>query len=172
MAYLFYLITSIILIIVQTSVFPLIAPQIIFYDLMLLFVIYLATYKGLKEGFPTILIISIVMDSLSGAPVGLYLTCYIWIFFGVRWLSGFLDSGSFILLPVAVAGGVFLENLFFVLPFFAEETKFYVTAVAIYRVVVNVLCAVITGPFIILVLHTVQERWEKIFRYFFENKSV
>ncbi|MCP4356262.1 MAG: hypothetical protein GY793_11700 [Proteobacteria bacterium] len=104
--------------------------------------------------------------------MGLYLTAYLWVYFGVRWLGRFLDSGSFILLPVAVASGVFLENIFFVVPFFAGETRFYVTAVAVYRIIVNVLCAVITGPFIIVVMFTVQERWEKIFKYFFKSRSV
>lgn len=172
MAYLFYLIISIVLIIVQTSVFPLLAPTIAFYDLMLLFVIYLATYKEVKEGLPVVIAVSLVMDSLSGAPAGLYITAYLWIYFGVRQLGGFLDSGSFVLLPVAVAGGVFLENVFYVLPFFAGETKFYVTAVAAYRIVVNVLCAVVTGPFIILMLNSVQLRWEKIFNSIFRSKNV
>ena len=71
MTYIFYSIICICLIVVQTVVIPEIAGFQVAYDLLLVFVFYLALFRPTREALVVVLMIAFVMDNLSGAPFGL-----------------------------------------------------------------------------------------------------
>jgi len=56
----------------------------------------------------------LLVDNLSGAPPGYYLTAYLWIYLLLRWLLRFLRVAGTFLLPLAIAGAVGLEHLILV----------------------------------------------------------
>lgn len=60
------------------------------------------------------------MDSLSGAPLGLYTVAYLWIFIGVWGIKRFVHPGNLIFLPLISAAAVLLENGFLFFSFFVR----------------------------------------------------
>jgi hypothetical protein len=133
-----------------------------FYDLLVPFIIYLGLFRSVRESVPVIIVMGFVMDNLSGSPPGLYLTAYLWLFAGVRWIVYVLHVGDKILLPFVVAAGVLLENIIFlgVIDMFEPGARFSSTAFP--TVMVQVLWAAGTGPiFLILIngLHQGLNQW-------------
>ena len=85
-----------------------------FYDLLFPFIVFLSLFRPLRESIPVVLFFGIAMDTLSGGPFGLYLTTYLWLFVGVKWMTTFLDVSDSILLLFVVTSGVLLQNLIFI----------------------------------------------------------
>ena len=103
------------------------------------------------------------MDNLSGGPLGLYLTAYLWLFAGTRWIVYVLHVGDKVLLPFVVATGVLLQNAIFmgVIGMLEPGTRFSSSS-AFTTVMVQVLWAAGTGPiFLILIssLHQGLNQW-------------
>ena len=65
------------------------------------------------QAFALGVLLGFIMDSLSGAPFGVYMSSYLWFFLGVRWISRFLHSVNSILLPFVMASGVLVENVIY-----------------------------------------------------------
>ncbi len=87
MIYFIYIAVCLGMIILQTSVMPYVPLFHRFYDLVALFIIYLGLYRPVRESVLLIVFVSVVMDTLSGGPFGLYLTTYGWIYVGVVWMG-------------------------------------------------------------------------------------
>ena len=111
MTIIFYMLVSLCLVIIKTTLIPGMAVIDKFYDLLIPIIIYLSLFRPIREGAPIVLFFGLIMDSLCGGPVGLYLATYIWLYAGMRWLSQFLHTRSFILLALSVAFGVAFEVL-------------------------------------------------------------
>jgi rod shape-determining protein MreD len=157
MTILFYILVSIGLVMIKTTLIPGIAIFDQFYDLLIPIVIYLGFFRSIKEGIPIVLFFGLIMDSLSGGPAGLYVTSYIWLYAGLRWLSQYLHTGSLIVLAVAVAGGVAFETLFLLgyMVLLAPQTS--IPADAFRTIVMQILWALVTGPLILEVIGRAQK---------------
>ena len=112
MTIIFYILVSLCLVIIKTTLIPTLPLFEKFYDLLIPIVIYLSLFRPIREGAPIIFFFGLIMDSLCGGPVGIYLATYIWLYAGMRWLSQFLHTGSFALLALSVTFGVIFEGLF------------------------------------------------------------
>ena len=110
MNYCFYIAVSLFLILLQTSLLPLIPLLENVYDLLIAFVIYLGLYRPIREGLILVFLLGFLMDNLSGSPFGLYLTIYCWLFIGVKWITTLFQVGNRVLLAVVVAVGVLIAN--------------------------------------------------------------
>lgn len=84
-------------------------------NLMILYVVYLALEARLSQGLFFTALAGLVLDGLSGAPSGVFSLTFLWIFFIVHWLRGFLRSASFLFALLAILAGILLENLFMLL---------------------------------------------------------
>ena len=109
MTILFYILACLFLVITRTTLIPILPAFEKFYDLLIPIVIYLAFFRKKREGIPIVLFFGIIMDSLCGGPVGLYLIIYIWLYIISRWLVQFINTGSLPVLALAVALGVAFE---------------------------------------------------------------
>ena len=107
----FYILVSLCLVIIKTTLIPGLGLFDRFYDLLIPIIIYLSLFRPIREGAPIVLFFGLIMDSLCGGPVGLYLATYIWLYTGMRWLSRFLHTGSFLLLSLSVTFGVAFEGV-------------------------------------------------------------
>jgi hypothetical protein len=154
----FYMLVSICLVIIKTTLIPGIPLFEKFYDLLIPIVIYLGFFRSLKEGIPIILFFGLIMDSLCGGPIGLYLTTYIWLYAGSRWLSQYLHTGSLILLAVAVACGVVFEILILLGYMFLLAPNASIPADAVQTVVLQILWALFTGPLILMIIARAQKQ--------------
>jgi len=164
MTYCFHVGICICLVLFQTTVMPYFNIFNGFYDLLSPFFIYLSLYHSLRQSIPVILFFGFVMDSLSGGPFGLYLTTYVWLYVGVRWMVTFLHVGDSFLLPFVVAAGVLLQNCIFIgtIAMFKPGTQFLSAAIS--TVTVQVLWAIFTGPIFLMFFnysHNRLNRWRK-----------
>jgi len=164
MTYIFYTFTFVCLLILQTTVMPYFRMFDNFYDLLFPFVIYLGLFRSVRESIPVVIVIGFVMDSLSGAPLGLYLTTYLWLFAGLRLIITVLHVGDNVLLPFVVAAGVLLENIIFmgVSAMFEPGSRFSSTVFS--KVLVQVLWALFTGPIFLIGFNYFYQRWDKFIK--------
>jgi cell shape-determining protein MreD len=158
MTILFDMLVSIFLVIIKTTVIPGIPLFSKFYDLLIPIVIYLGFFRSLKEGVPIIIFFGIIMDSLCGGPVGLYLATYVWLYAGMRWFSQYLHTGSLVLLAVAVACGVVFEIFILLGYMFLLAPNASIPADAVQTIVLQILWALFTGPMILMMIGWAQKQ--------------
>lgn len=171
MIYLFYSIVCFIFVLMQTVVLPNLPGLKVFYDLGLIFVFYLSLYRPMQESLPLVLILGFVMDNLSGAPFGLYLTTYFWLFFGVKWVTHFLRVRNIVLLPFLIASGMLLKNAIFIATI-AVGLNWAEFHLDIFRMVgYQLLWAVLTGPLLLVLLSRIHSRWDLWMETLFEEKD-
>lgn len=161
MSYFFHICVSLCLIIFQTTVIPYIPLFHGFYDLLSPFVIYLSIFRSSRESIPVILFFGFVMDNIYGGPFGLYLTTYLWLFVGVRWIITFLHVGNSLLWPFVVVAGVLMENFIFVVSSVLLKAGLHINSVVLGMVGVQVLWAVFTGPVLISFFNYLFGKWNQ-----------
>jgi cell shape-determining protein MreD len=159
------------LIIIQTTVMPHIAVFERFYDLLTPLVIYLSIFRPVREGTVMVLTFGFLMDNITGGPFGLYLTAYFWLFLGVRWAITFLHVGDSFLLSFVVAVGVFVENMVFIGANAMFDQNLQISQTMIHTVVGQVLWAVFTGPFFLLLFNYSHRRWDRWSKKMFAQKN-
>ena len=160
MIYFIYIAVCLALIILQTSVMPYLPLFNRFYDLIALVVIYLGLYRPVRESIFLIVFVSVLMDTLSGGPFGLYLATYGWIYVGVVWMRRFMRVGNQLLLPAVMAVGILIQNIISIgtvtilIPESQMPTKVFST------VTTQILWAVITGPLLLALFNYAHQRWD------------
>lgn len=161
MTYCFHFIICFFLVILQTTVMPYFSVFDRFYDLLFPFIVFLSLFRSSRESIPVVLFFGFVMDTLSGGPFGLYLTTYLWLFVGVKWMITFLDVGDSVLLPFVVAAGVLIQNLMFVgaIAIFSPLTLSFSLTVS--NIAVQLLWALFTGPIFLLFFNYSHNKWDK-----------
>lgn len=158
MIFLFYLIISMGLIFLQTTILPGDRSLSWVYDLLAPLVISIGISRPLREGVPLVIIVGVLMDALSGGPVGIYLTVYIWLFIGVRYLKQFLHMRNILLLSLVVIVAVVFENLVLVGIVTMQTSFSRVLPVALNIAMVQTLWALFTGPIFLVLLYLGQRR--------------
>lgn len=161
MTILFYILVSLCLVLVKTTLIPGIPIIDKFYDLLIPIIIYLSFYRRRLEGIPVVLFFGFIMDSLCGGPMGLYISIYIWLYLGMRSLSLFLHTGSFVLLTLAVAIGVTFEIAILLgyMAFLAPNASIPVDAGK--TVVLQIAWALFTGPLILVIIAWTQKKLDQ-----------
>lgn len=158
MTVLFYILVSLCLVIIKTTLIPAVPAFDKFYDLLIPIIIYLSFFRPKREGIPIVIFFGLIMDSLCGGPVGLYLSIYIWLYLGMRWLSQLLHKGNLMLLAVAVAGGVAFEILVLLGYMVILAPGASVPVDAAKTVLLQIVWALITGPLILGIIIWAQKQ--------------
>jgi len=110
MRYVWQLGLGLVLIVTQTTILPYFKVFDSIYDLLCPLVIYIGLFQPVRQAIPVILLYGFLMDSLSGAPPGFYLTTYIWLFIYAVALFRLMHLSNKLLWPLIVALGVVVEN--------------------------------------------------------------
>jgi rod shape-determining protein MreD len=152
MRYGFYIGTCLLLLIVQTTIFPYFPILRGMYDLLIPFVIFISICLPVRESLPFALILGLIMDNLSGSPFGLYLTFYLWLFIGVRFIIQFLRVSNKFLLSVVVVVAVLIENILMIATFAFFMPAGKLPADTFLIVTQQFLWALVTGPLFLLFL--------------------
>jgi len=148
MIFLFYIVIIFCIIVLQTSVVPLLFTTRGFYDLLIPFVVYAGFFRPLSEGLTIVILLGLIMDCLSASPFGLYLTTYVWLYVGARWLARFFHAHSGVVLFFIVAVGVLFENILWLLTItFLGRMDLISSEAVVAGVLRQVLWALFTGPF-------------------------
>ena len=155
MRYLFYLGICIFLVAIQTTVLASLPSIIVFYDLMISLVVYFSLYRRFMDGLPVVIIAGITMDMLSGAPLGVYLTTYIWVFVFFRSIRRYIRVADTVLFTFLVAMGMLFENCILWIAIAFQSWPPDMTVDAIKIVLSQLVWIGITTPFFLLVFHHV-----------------
>ena len=171
MTYFFYICTFVLLLIFQTTIMPCFLLFDRFYDLLAPFVIYLGLFRSTRESIPIIIVFGFIMDNLSGGPLGLYLTTYLWLFAGVKLVITILRVRDNVLLPFVVAAGVLLENIIFMgtITMFESGSRF--SQADLGTVAVQVVWALVTGPIFLILFNRLHQRWDQYFKEMFSPST-
>ena len=159
MRYGFYIGTCLLLLIVQTTILPYIPGLRGMYDLLIPFVIFISICLPLRESLPFVLILGLIMDNLSGSPFGMYLTFYLWLFIGVRFIIRFLRVSNKFLLSVVVVTAVLIENMLTIATFTFFRPAEQLPADALIVISQQFLWALATGPLFLLFLLALAKRF-------------
>ena len=171
MTYCLHIFICFCLIVIQTTVMPYIPLFERFYDLLTPFIIYLSIFRSVRESMVIILIFGFFMDIISGGPFGLYLTAYVWLFFGVRWAITFLHVGDSLILPFVVAAGVLMQNFMFIGASAMFEQSSRISEAVVGTIIVQVLWAIFTGPLFLMFFNTSHRRWDLWVKEIFVKKN-
>jgi hypothetical protein len=157
MTVLFYILVSLFLVIIKTTLIPGLPLFEKFYDLLIPIVVYLAFFRSTKEGIPIVLFFGIIMDSLCGGPTGLYLATYLWLYLAVWWLSRFLHAGNVMVLTITVACGVIFEILVLLgyMAFLAPNAS--IPEDAVKTMSLQILWVFLTSPVILIIIGRAQK---------------
>ena len=172
MSYCFNIGICLVLVILQTTVMPYLSLLDRFYDLLIPFIVYLGLSRPVREGLLFVCFIGFIMDSLSGSPFGLYLTCYFWLFSGVKGITQLLQVGKRVfIITFIVASGVLAENLIFLGSFaiFSPELQFAGGALKI--VAIQVMWALFTGAVFLIIFRNTHIWLDTGFRAFWARRS-
>ena len=132
-----------------------------FFDLLVTFVVYLGLFRPAKESVPVIICVGFVMDSISAAPFGLYLTAYLWIFAGIKWLIRYLQVRTSALVLFVVPLAVAIETLLSVTALELQVPGGLTAHSVPSRAGQHLLWALLTGPFFLMFYETVHGRLER-----------
>ena len=161
MIYFIYIAVCLAMIILQTSVMPYLAWFNHFYDLIALVVIYLGLYRPVRESIFLIAFVSVLMDTLSGGPFGLYLATYGWIYIGVVWMRRFMRVGNQLLLPAVMAVGILIQNIISIGTVTMLIPDSQIPAAVLRTVTIQILWAVTTGPLLLMLFNYGHQRWDQ-----------
>ncbi len=146
MSVLLFTLTGFCLLVVQTVLMPWLGG----YDLLVPLVVFLGLRRRLWDGLMVVVLIGIVVDGLSAASTGYYLTAYMWIWAVMRLLIRYLRVANTFLLPLVIAGAVLLENLVFLaIPLLVEDRSNFAPTGVGARVAAQMAWALLTGPLLL-----------------------
>ena len=154
----FYILVSLCLVIIKTTLIPGLSLFDKFYDLLIPIIIYLSLFRPIREGAPVILFFGLIMDSLCGGPVGLYLATYIWLYTGMRWLSRFLHTRSFLLTALSVTFGVAFEGLVMLIYMLSLAPTAIIPEDTARTLVMQLIWSLLTGPVILGIIGWTQKQ--------------
>ncbi len=110
MRYVWQLGLGLVLVVMQTTILPYIKLFSSIFDLLCPLVIYIGLFQPARQAIPVILFYGFLMDCLSGAPPGFYLTTYFWLFIYAVAIFRFMHLNNKLIWPFIVALGVVIEN--------------------------------------------------------------
>lgn len=171
MTYPVYFFFYLCLILFQTVILPTLFHLPHTYDLFIVFVIYLGFYRSLVESIPVVLILGMTMDCFSGGAFGIYLTTYIWLYAVVKFVIQYFHVDSRILLPVSIVAGVAFENSIVLLTVAMRNSDLGVSFVSVSIALGQMFWALVTGPFIYLILKYVHSGCNSWFQDKFNNED-
>jgi len=148
-----FFILSLLIVVLKTAILPGMPGGLLLYDLLIPLVIYFSLYRRLAEGLPVVLLSAVMMDMISGAPAGIYLTTYIWLFLACRQTWRFLDLRHTYLFPAIVVSGVVFQQLIFWVAASVSAGHMVFSIETIRIVFFQILWAVVTAPLLYLLFH-------------------
>jgi len=148
-----FFILCLLIVVLKTTIIPGMSGGFLLYDLIIPLVIYFSLYRRLAEGLPVVLLSAVMMDMISGAPAGIYLTTYIWLFLAFRQTWRFLDLRHTYLFPAIVVAGVVFQQFIFWVAASVSAGHMVFSMETIRIVFFQIVWAVVTAPLLYLLFH-------------------
>lgn len=171
MTYLFHIVVCLVLVIFQTAV----KPQVVFlaglYDVLTAYVIYLGLFHRVREILPIILISGIIMDTISGSPMGLFLSAYLWVFLLTRWTTRLIHHNNLVLRFFIVAVGVLIQNGVYIGTTLLLGHANLFAAPTLEAALTQLIWALATGALLITLFRQAHIVWEHFLNTYFVRES-
>lgn len=161
MTYFFHTCACLCLVIIQTTIIPCFSLFDSFMDLSAIFIIFLSLFRNAREGIPVVFLLGFVMDSISGSPLGMYVTIYLWLFICVKWVIKYLHVENYVLLLFVIVAGVLIENVILLGTVALLAPASHFSADVFKTVAMQILWAVCIGPIMILFYNYIYKGWDK-----------
>lgn len=161
MTVIFFAFLWLVFIIGQSVILPAVFGWGFVYDLTIPIVVYLGLFRPLREGAAIVFALGLVMEGLSGGPFGIYMTAYYWMFIMLKWLISLFNFQSTLLTPFVVGAGVALENAVVLFMMSVGGSDPSAIAGVFRHMVIQVLWALPTGPFILMAIGTLHGSFER-----------
>lgn len=171
MTYLFHIAMCLVLIIFQTAVKPQVLLLAGLYDVLTAYVIYLGLYHRVREILPIILISGIIMDTISGSPMGLFLTSYLWIFLLTRWTTRLIHQNNLVLRFFIVGVGVVIQTGVYTGTTLLLGHANLFAAPTLAAAATQVFWALATGALLITLFRKLYTLWERFLNTYFVRES-
>jgi len=169
--FLFHIVVCLILVIFQTAV----KPQVLFlgglYDVLTAYIIYLGLFHRVREILPIILISGMTMDTISGAPMGLFLTTYLWLFLLTRWTTRLIHQENLVLRFFIVGLGVVIQNGVYIGTTLLLGKATLFPAPTLDVALTQVLWALGTGAILVTLFRYMHAIWERLLNTYFVRES-
>lgn len=171
MTYLFHIAVCLTLVIFQTAF----KPQVFFltglYDVLTAYVIYLGLFHRWRDIWPIILIFGGIMDTISGGPLGLFLTTYLWLFLLTRWTTQLIHRDNLVLHVFIVAIGVVIQNGVYIGTTLLLGKATLFAAPTLDVALTQVLWALGTGVILLVLFRHMHRLWERMLNTYFVRES-
>lgn len=148
MRFLSYVFVLMLLVVLQTCAIASLPAIFRFYDLLVPFAVYLAIYKPLRVGLPILLAAGMIMDMMSAAPIGIYLTTYLWLFLALRQIPRWVRIRHHMLFILLSMLGVGFQNIVFGVAVLSISRTPFFTAHTMRVIVVQLFWSFVTAPFL------------------------
>ncbi len=171
MTYLFHIVVCMMLVIFQTAVKPQVPILAGLYDLLTAYVIYLGLFHRVREIFPIILISGVIMDTISGGPMGLFLTTYLWVFLLTRWTTRLIHGDNLVLRIFIVSVGVVIQTGVYIGTTLLLGRATLFPAPTLDVAVIQTLWALATGAILVTLFRHVHTLWERLLNTYFVREA-
>ncbi|MFZ2631194.1 MAG: rod shape-determining protein MreD [Desulfosalsimonadaceae bacterium] len=141
------------LICLQTTVFSNLSGAFPLYDLLIPAVVYLTLFRPYKTELPAIMVAGVIMDLLSEAPMGFYLITYSAILLVFQKSKKYLHVKNMGLFQIVSIIGILMEYCVFSVFTSIQAMTVDVPFHAIQTLLIQVVWAAVTLPFIYLILN-------------------
>lgn len=148
MIYLVHILICLILVVVQTTVMPVLLPPPLMYDLLLPFVVYLGLNESPGRAVMPLLAAGLMMDTVSGGALGMYTLVYCWLYALIRLLINLIQRDSRMVFVLAIVAGVALEHAIFRLTGFFSGNMIPFGGHSLGSFTGRMITAGLTGPFV------------------------
>lgn len=152
MRYILFVAMALLLVVLQTVVVPALPAAFRFYDFIILLAVYFSLYRSFGEGLPMVILAGAMMDMVSGAPIGIYLTIYLWLFVAFRRVWRWIRISGNLLFPLIVMVGVLFENCVFWAAISLQKGVPVLSANAGEIILLQLVWAAATAPVLLVVL--------------------
>ncbi len=142
-----YLVFSVLLVCLQTTVLPVFPKFFAQFDLLVPLIVFLTLFRSSAGIMPVILIAGSLMDLLSGGSGGVYIITYLMIFACFRNTPGYFHFKNQVLFQIVLLLAVLLENVVFNLVLSLQTQAVHLSFNAGRVLAVALFWALIGGPF-------------------------
>lgn len=160
----FYPILSLFLVILQTTLVPEIRFFTNCFDLLIINVLYVSLFSS--NGFLVLYMVVLgwIMDSLSGAPFGFYISCYVWIYVFVQILRHVIHAGNFIFIPMISVIAIFMEHGFLMFILLVKQEGCSFSSTDLFSMGKQAVVGFFIIPFSLWLVHRCKSGWDKRIR--------
>ena len=172
MTYVFHFVVCLCLLIIQTTLLPVFPLLNNFYDLCIPFVIFLGLMRPFRESILTIVLLGITVDNLSGSPLFLYVTVYLWLVCIVQVILKVAQVGTHLRLMTLVTFGVLFENLMLTGFLIIVEPGVKITYSQITSLILQLIWAALTGSILVVTFEKLyMETAERVGKFLVEHTN-